>query len=61
MVGLERIAKAKGRPAPSGGNAAAEAQPKARPVSDISDKDLHAVIADRIAIYNPLGDVVSVM
>jgi hypothetical protein len=46
---------------PQAGIAVAEAPPKTRFVSQASDEDLDAAKADRIAIYNPLGGVVSVI
>ena len=46
---------------PPGGIAVAEAPPKTRFVSEASDEDIYAAKADRIAIYNPLGDVVAVI
>lgn len=39
----------------------AEAPPNARFVSQASDEDIYAAKADRIAVYNPLGDVVAVI
>ena len=39
----------------------ANATPKTRFMSQATDEDIYAAKADRIAIYNPLGDVVAVI
>jgi len=61
VVTLQRIPRARDRHQQSGGIAVFEVPPKTRFVSQASDEDLYAAKADRIAIYNPLGDVVSVI
>ncbi len=61
VVTLQRMPRASERREPLGGIAVAEAPPKTRFVSQATDEDLYAAKADRIAIYNPLGDVVSVI
>jgi len=61
VVTLQRGPRPSERRNPPGGIAVAEAPPKTRFVSQASDEDVYAAKADRIAIYNPLGDVVSVI
>jgi hypothetical protein len=61
VVTLEREPKSKERPDPSGGIAVAEAPPKTRFMSQATDEDIYAAKADRVAIYNALGDIVAVI
>jgi hypothetical protein len=61
VVALERGPVSRKRPETPVGIAVAEAPPKTRFMSEASDEDLYAARADRIAIYNPLGDVVAMI
>jgi hypothetical protein len=61
VVTLQRMPKTQLHREPLGGIAVTEAPPKTRFVSQASDEELYAAKADRIAIYNPLGEVVSVI
>jgi hypothetical protein len=61
VITLERGPESKVRRARPGGIAVAEAPPKTRFVSQASDEDVLAARADRIAIFNPLGEVVSII
>jgi len=61
VVTLQRGPGPGDRRNPPGGIAGAEAPPNPRFVSQASDKDVYAAKVDRIAIYNSLGDVVSVI
>ena len=61
VVTLQRRWGPNERRAGSGGIAVAVAPPKTRYVSHATDEDLYAARADRIAIYSPLGEVISVI
>jgi hypothetical protein len=61
VVTLERGPRSRERPDSPGGIAVAEAPPKTRFMSQATDEDIYAAKADRIAVYNPLGDVVAVI
>jgi hypothetical protein len=61
VVTLERGPVSRARLESPGGIAVAKAPPKTRFMSQASDEDIYAAKADRIAIYNPLGDVVAVI
>ena len=61
VVTLERGPKSRECPDPPGGIAVAEAPPKTRFMSQATNEDIYAARADRIAVYNPLGDVVAVI
>jgi hypothetical protein len=61
VVTLERGPRSGERPDAPCGIAVADAPPRTRFVSQASDEDLYAAKADRIAVYNPLGDVVAVI
>jgi hypothetical protein len=58
---LEQHAVGVNRPDSPGGIAVSEAPPKTRFMSQATDEDIYAAKADRIAIFNPLGDVVAVI
>lgn len=61
VVTLERGPTTGDDPLARNAIAVAEAPPRTRFVIQASDEDIYAAKADRIAIYNPLGDVVSVI
>jgi hypothetical protein len=61
VVTLERGPKPREFPDSRGGIAVAEAPPKTRFMSEASDEDVYAARADRVAIFNPLGDVVALI
>jgi hypothetical protein len=61
VVTLERGPKARRSNDPPGGIAVGVAPPKTRFVSQGSDEDVYAAKADRIAVYNALGNVVSII
>ena len=61
VVTLERTPATGMTREPKGGIAVAQAPPKTRFVSEASDEEIYAAKADRIVIYNPLGDVVSII
>jgi Protein of unknown function (DUF4058) len=61
VVTLERGPRSRERPDSPGGIAVSEAPPKTRFMSQATDEDMYAAKADRIAIFNPLGDVVAVI
>ena len=61
VVTLQRGPRSKVLPDRSGGIAVAEAPPKTRFVSQASDEEIYAAKADRIVVYNPLGDIVAVI
>jgi hypothetical protein len=61
VITLQRGPKPPTTNDPPGAIAIAASPPKTRFVSQASDEDIYAAKADRIAIYNPLGDVVSVI
>jgi hypothetical protein len=61
VVTLERGPRSRERPDAPGGIAVADAPPRTRFVSQASDEDLYAAKANRIAVYNPLADVVAVI
>lgn len=61
VITLQRRPMSRERRQPPGVIAVAESPPKARFMSQASDEEIYAAKADRIAIYNLLGDVVSVI
>ena len=61
VVTLERGPRSRECPDSPGGIAVSEAPPKTRFISQATDEDMYAAKADRIAIFNPLGDVVAVI
>jgi Protein of unknown function (DUF4058) len=61
VITLQRRPTPRERRQLPGGIAVAESPPKARFMSQATDEEIYAAKADRIAIYNPLGDVVSVI
>jgi hypothetical protein len=61
ILTLERESRAGKSRDPRGGIAVAVAPPRTRFVTQASEEDSYAAKADRIAIYNPLGDVVAVI
>ena len=61
ILTLEKEPRAGRRKETRGGIAVADAPPRTRFVTQASEEDIYAAKADRIAIYNPLGDVVAVI
>lgn len=61
ILTLERKPRAGKSHEPRGGIAVSDAPPKTRFVTQASEEDIYAAKADRIAVYNPLGDVVAVI
>jgi len=61
VITLQRGPTLSERIDPRRGIGVAQAPPKTRFVSQATDEDIYASKADRIAIYNPLGDVVSII
>jgi hypothetical protein len=61
VVTLERGPRSRERSDSPGGIAVAEVPPKTRFMSQSTDEDLYAAKANRIAVYNPLGDVVAIV
>ena len=61
VVTLERGPRSRRGTDSQGGIAVAEAPPKTRFMSQATDEDMYAAKADRVAVYNPLGDVVAVI
>jgi hypothetical protein len=61
VIALERWPLAKETPERSSGIAVADAPPKTRYMSEASDEEIYAAKADRIAVYSPFGNVVSII